>query len=346
MTRPVPLLAGVEPYRAPAAAPGVDLRLDGTERRSLPPEVAARLVRAAADGWSRYPDPGPLEAALAARHGVAPERVLVTAGADEALDRVCRALLAPGRGCVLATPTFEMLPRYAALTGADVVEVPWPGGALPVEALRAAVGSATAVLAVVSPNNPSGAVATAPELTALAAAAPHALLVVDQAYGEFADVDLTPAVSAIGNGLSVRTFSKALGLAGARVGYAVGPATVIAAMRAAGGPYSVARASLAVAAARLADHGDSAAYVARVREERAALSALLRELGAAPLPSQANYVLCRPPDPARFDAVLAAAGIATRAFPGRAGLTGARRVTCPGDATDFERLAVALRATA
>jgi histidinol-phosphate aminotransferase len=341
--RPAPELAGIVPYRTPGVPAGVDLRLDGTERRSLPSAVADRLAAAAAEGWSRYPDPSVLEALLAQRHGVTPDRVLVTAGADEALDRVCRAVLAPRRGAVLAVPTFEMLPRYATLAGASVTEIEWPGGALPVDALAAAAGPATALVAVVSPNNPTGAIAATDALRRLAAAVPQAVLVVDQAYGEFADLDLTPAVSALPNGLSVRTCSKALGLAGARVGFAIGPAAVIHWMRAAGGPYSVARPSLAVAAARLADDADVADYVARVRTEREALFELLRGIGATPMPSQANFVLCRPPDAERFDAVLAAAGIATRAFPGRPGLEGFRRVTCPADDVAFERLRAALR---
>lgn len=342
--QPVPALAGLRAYQPPAPDAEIDLRLDGTERRGLPGAVTGGLRQVCADDLSRYPNAASLERTIAERNGVAAERVVITAGADEALDRVCRAVLNPERWLVVATPTFEMLPHYARLAGAPIEEIPWLGGSLPCDAIGAAVCTATAVIAVVSPNNPTGAVVTADEVARLAAIDPNVLVVVDQAYGEFADADLTPVVAQWPNVLSVRTFSKAYGLSGCRVGYAVGPADVIGWMRAAGGPYAVARPSLAIAAARYADDADVAAYVARVRTERAALGALLSELGAAPLPSQANFVLCKFDDAPALDASLAAAGIAVRQFPANPALEGYRRITCPADPSEFDRLTAALRA--
>jgi len=293
------------------------------------------------DDICRYPAPHELEQALEQECDAAPGGVLCTAGADEALDRVCRGYLAPGRHAVLVTPTFEMLPRYAALAGAEVTEVAWPAGDLPLAALDAAVRPETTLIGVVSPNNPTGAVAALADLQALAEANPKALLVVDQAYGEFADVDLTRPLARVANVVSVRTFSKARGLAGLRVGWAVGAPAVIEVLRAAGGPYAVSRPSLAMATVRLRQRDDVADYVARVRTERAELTARLTRRGVEVLPSQANFVLCRLPDAEAFDAALATAGIAVRAFPGRAALTGWRRITCPADAGEFERLLAA-----
>lgn len=341
----MPALEGLQAYSPPPPLEGIDLRLDGTERRTLPAEVAEPLTRVEAADLSRYPDASALEQMIAERNGVTPDRVLVTAGADEALDRLCRALLGPGRWLVCAVPTFEMLPHYARLVGGSVEEVPWPdGSALPVEALGQAVCGATAVVAVVSPNNPTGAVVSPDEIARLAAIDPSLLVVIDQAYGEFADEDLTPAVTQWPNALTVRTLSKAYGLSGCRVGYAIGPSQVIGWMRAAGGPYSVARLSLAVAAKRYADDADLASFVGRVREEREALTALLTELGAQPLPSQANFVLSKFANAEGLDASLAAAGITVRSFPKDPALAGYRRITCPADATDFDRLTAALRA--
>jgi histidinol-phosphate aminotransferase len=242
-------------------------------------------------------------------------------------------------------PTFEMLPHYARLCGGQVTEVEWFGGALPVESLAAAVGPETRVLGVVSPCNPTGAVVTADEVARLAAIDPSLLVVVDQAYGEFAEIDLTPILAEWPNVVSVRTLSKAYGLSGLRVGYAVAAPAIIAVLRAAAGPYSVARPSIACALRRLQEGAsDVTAYVARVREERDTLTALLQELDAAPLPSQANFVLSKFADAAALDAALAGAGIKVRAFPKNPALAGYRRITCPADPADFDRLTTALRA--
>ena len=169
-----------------------------------------------------------------------------------AIDRLCRAYLAPGRRIVMPQPTFVMLPYYAALAGAEIDAVPWREGPYPLEAVLDAVTEQTAVIVVVSPNNPNGAVATAADLRALAEAAPHAVLLVDLAYAEYADEDLTAAALSHPSAVVVRTISKAWGLAGLRVGYAVGSPELIAILRVAGGPFSVSGLSLAVAERALA----------------------------------------------------------------------------------------------
>lgn len=348
-SRLAPALRGLEAYRIPRAERPVDLRLDGNEGAAPPDSLLDALRAAAPDVLRRYPDATALERALAARHGVAPERVLVTAGADEALDRACRALLSPGDAIVLPVPTFEMLPHYARLAGARAIEVPWPSGPYPLDAvLRAASGDApeAKAIALVSPNNPTGAAATASDIDRLASNAPAgAALLVDAAYAEFADEDLTASALAHGNAIVFRTLSKAWGLAGLRVGYAIAEPEVISWLRAAGGPYSVAGPALALALARLENGApDVARFVAAVRAERASLAATLRELGAEPIPSQANFVLARFENAAFARDALLGLGIAVRGFPGREPLRDALRITCPGSASVLARLEAALRA--
>jgi histidinol-phosphate aminotransferase len=330
-------------YRRADTPAGVDLRLDGNEGPPRP-EIL-RLARAAfdLDGIRHYPDASILEGRLASRMGVDPRCVLVTAGADEALDRACRVFLGRGRSLVCPTPTFEMLERYAQLAGARILEVPWPEGPYPVDALLARVEADTGLIAIVSPNNPTGAIARLQDLARLEQGAGNALLLVDAAYGEFADEDLGPAAVAGGRALVVRTFSKAWGLAGLRVGHAVGPVDVIAALRAGGGPYPVSGPSLAIALAWL-EAGEAVMrdLVARIRVEREALREGLARLGATALPSQANFVLARFQDADAVRGALAARGIAVRSFPGRPLLAGCLRITCPGEAAPFERLMAAL----
>jgi len=188
-------------------------------------------------------------------------------------------------------------------------------------------------------------VARAGDLRRLAQAAPQARLLVDLAYAEFADEDLTSAALEIPGALVTRTFSKAWGLAGLRVGYALGRPEDIARLRAAGAPYAVSGLSLACALERLRrGEADVLAGVGRVRAERQRLFALLGELDVRPQPSQANFVLARTGDPLRLRDLLAGLGIGVRVFPARGGLEDAVRIGCPADAAAFARLERGLRA--
>ena len=280
-------------------APG-ELRLDANEGRPAlnPPPATTELLR-------RYARPAALEARIARGLGVEPARVVVTAGADDALDRLCRATLESGGTALLTDPTFEMLPRYVALAGADAIAIPWLDGPFPVDAFERGTDDRLRAIFAVTPNNPTGLGAGTPDLLRLAdlARARGALLVADLAYVEFADEDPTPALLAHPNAVVARTFSKAWGLAGLRVGYAVGPAPVIDWLRAVGHPYPTSAFSLAAVADALDRAGDALREsVARVRSERDALASLLRARGVDVLPSQANFVLARfaPPLPSAF----------------------------------------------
>ncbi len=272
---------------------------------------------------------------------------MVTAGADEGIDRACRAFLEPGRTILLPDPSFDMFDCSATLAGGELVRIPWRDEAFPIEAFISRLDALTAVIAVVSPNNPTGSVATLADVRRLAAAAPNALLILDHVYVEYADHDLTPAVLDLPNVLVLRTLSKAWGLAGCRVGYAVGSPYVVAVLRAAGGPYTVAAPSVALALSQLERGVEPlGAHVARVREERRLLTARLAAAGLLPWPSQANFVLVEcGPRAGSIRAGLAARGVLVRDFPARPGLDTALRITLPGDPADFERLRAALEGT-
>ena len=342
---PSPRLADRTSYQVPRAAAPIDLRLDANEG---PPPPAALFDRLAAEGpelLRRYPDAARLEQLLADRYGLHPSQVLATAGGDDALFRACLAMLAPGREMILPTPTFEMLARYGRLAGADLATLPWPEGPFPTDAVLERIRPQTALIAVVSPNNPTGCVATAADLRKLSNAAPHALLLVDLAYTEFADTDLTPVALSLPNAIVVRSMSKAWGLAGLRVGYALGPAELIGWLRATGNPYALSAPAAAAAMTRLsADSALVAAYVDRVRAERVELTFLLAGLGTRPIPSQANFVLARYRDPLWVRDGLAGLGIAVRTFPDRPDLADCVRITCPGNEDDFARLSRSLTA--
>jgi histidinol-phosphate aminotransferase len=343
--RPAARAKGLRAYRPPRRDAAIDLILDSNEGPSPDDATMSALRAVTAEDLQRYPDAGSLERLLADIHGLDAGRVLVTGGADEAIDRCCRAMLEPGRELLVAVPTFEMIDRSARLAGAEVRTVPWRSGPLPVEAMGRSVTPRTAVIAVVSPNNPTGAVATASDLQRLSAAAPEALLMVDLAYDAFATTPLAPTALALPNAVVLRTFSKAHGLAGLRVGWAAGPPDVIEWMRAVGGPYPVSGPALAVVAERLRrDHGPDRAVVAAVQRERRELVAWLERLGARPLPSEGNFVLARFDDAGAVHEGLARQRVAVRIFRGHPLLADALRITCPGDVEAFERLVAALQA--
>jgi histidinol-phosphate aminotransferase len=330
-------------YRPPKPQAPIDLKLDSNEGAAPPDHLLSELVAAGSGVLQRYPDRTGLESKIADELGIAPARCIVTAGGDDALDRICRVMLEPGRELILPAPTFEMIERYAGLTGATIVSADWLDRDFPIDEVLDAVTPRTAIIAVVSPNNPTGRVVSESQLVRLSEAAPDALIVVDLAYVEFADIDPTPGVLRLPNAVAVRTFSKAWGLAGLRVGYAVGSERVIGWLRAAGGPYSVAGPSLAVAGTWI-DEGRAHVerFVARVRREREALNDKLRSLGAEPAPSQANFSFARMKSAKWVHDALAGLGIAVRYFHDRPELAEFLRITCPGDEKAFDRLLAAL----
>ena len=320
------------------------LRLNSNEGPRASRALLADLAAMDPELLRRYPDTTAVESALASRLGVSPDRVIVTAGADEALDRIYRAYAGPDRPVLLPDPTFDMLERFAALAGAPLVRVPWLTDAFPLEAISAKLDSHPAVVVIVSPNNPTGGIASLDDVRRISAAASESLVLLDQAYIEYADEDIAPAVLDLPNVVVVRTMSKAWGLAGGRVGYAVGRPDVIAVLRAAGAPYPVAGPSLALALSQLR-RGDAAirAHVTQVRAERAALRQLLCARGVDARVSQANFVFADfGPRMAFVRDGLGARGILVRDFPGRPGLETSLRITLPGDPVDFERLMRAL----
>lgn len=331
-------------YLPPGFPCAVDLRLDGNEG-AVPPQQLLddidvdRCLRS-------YPRDEPLRARLAARFGTSIDRVAVTAGADDALDRIVRCFARREGNVVLPEPTFVMLRRNAELARTTIRSVPWPRGAFPIDAVCDAIDDASDLVFVVSPNNPTGAVATAKDLDRLVAAARGATIVVDLAYADFADEDLTTMALDQPQCLVVRTFSKAWGLAGCRVGYVFGSADKIAELRAIAPPFAVSSLSLEIAMRRLDQEEDVVQAVARARAYRERLTNLLRTAGLDCHDSQANFVLVETARAAFLRAALAGLGIAVRAFNDHeaTSLRYALRITCPGNEADMQRLERALEA--
>jgi histidinol-phosphate aminotransferase len=341
--KPSPAITGITAYSVPRPDIPVDLYLHGNEGPPPPKSVLEAIKIRGTDILRDYPDASTLEALIAAREGVDKEQVIVTAGADDGLDRICRAMLTAGRNLVLPEPTFVMFRRFAARAGGEVVSVPWTGPKYPTEAVLEAITDETALVAIVSPNNPTGGVATADDVRKVAEAAPHALIIVDHAYVEFADENLTKVALEYPNTVVTRTMSKAWGMAGVRVGYALTSPKIVDWLHTAGLPYAVSGPSIVFARRRIEEGNlDIDAFVERVRRERSMLEELLERLGVAVTPSQGNFVFGRHEDTLWIRDALAGMGIMVRAFPGDDLLSDALRITCPGDHLKFDRLRHAL----
>jgi histidinol-phosphate aminotransferase len=298
-----------------------------------------------AGGSERYPDAAPLEALLASRSGVSADRVLVTAGADDALDRACRATLSTGGNALFTRPTFQMIPHYVALAGAEARRVDWSVGEFPVEDMIRSADERTRVVFVVSPNNPTGLVAGIAAIRRLHEALPGALIVADLAYVEFADVDPTAELLQLERVIVVRTLSKAWGAPGIRVGYAIGAPGEIARLRAAGGPYPVASESLRRAEGMLtSDPARADQTVASIRRNRDSLISRLGELGASVTQSQANFVCVTGDRASWLRDALRSLGIVTRYFGDED--VPRTRITVPAADDSLSRLTCGLQAAA
>ena len=332
----------VRAYEPPRYAPNIVLRLDNNEGPASSPEVLEALRSASGESIRRYPDASVLEGDIALGLGIEPVRVVATNGGDDAIERVCRAMLEDGRTMLTHEPIFEMIPRAARLAGGHVRTVPWLRGELDVAAMVDQVDESTGVVAIVSPCNPTGGVVSMESWRRLAEAASSvgAIVLADLAYVEFADENPTASLLEHDNVVIVRTFSKAWGLAGLRVGYALASAEVAGWLRAVGGPYAVS--DPAIAAARAALREGTACYVSRVRQERARLAGRIKELGGSPQPGEGNFVLARFDDAAGVWARLGEAGVAVRRFSGRPALEDALRVSLPGGEREFDFLLQAL----
>jgi histidinol-phosphate aminotransferase len=329
---PNPVVVGLFPYVIDRPGVDPDLVLDFNESLVPPPSLAGMAI-------NRYPDYTDIEEALAAFLGVVPERVLVTNGADDALERTFRSVVCAGKKAVLTTPSYSMIRRFAVLTGAEVVEVPWWDGDYPVDEVCRCAGDDGGLVAVVSPSNPTGAAASRNAFEEILERLPRSLVLLDQAYVDFTDPanDLAPLALEYPNAVVVRTFSKAWGCAGLRVGCAVGDPQVIDWLRRAGLPFPVSTPSVEAVMTALSD-GPDRNRIAKVREQRTVLAELLLDFGVEVLPSEASFVF------ARFDHAelvwrgLGALGISVRRFPGRRDVDGWLRITLPGDDENFERL--------
>lgn len=269
------------------------LRLDFNENTlDCSPKVREALTQIAAGALTRYPEREPVEKLLASKLGLAANQVILTNGVDEAIHVLLETFLEPGDELLLPVPTYTMYEVYASATEARAVTVQ-AGDDLqfPFERLLAAITPRTKIIAIANPNSPSGSVATRAQLLELAKSAPQAVLFVDEAYFHFHGETVIDLVGEIPNLVVARTFSKAYGLAGLRIGVLAGSAALIGWMRRVLSPYSVNSLALACLPPALEDTAYLDWYVGEVIAARSEFEAALDAAGVRRWPSRANFVL-------------------------------------------------------
>ena len=313
------------------------------------PAVAEALASPDFQPW-RYADPActALRAAIGRASGVEPDRIVCGNGSEEMIAAISRAMLLPGRSVLTVSPSFGLHEIEPLATGAMVVKIPMtPDFGFDLDAIEAALAEEPSVLFLSSPWNPVGPALARPDLERLiGAASPRTLFVLDEAYFEYADDTIPNGVAVLGETsvphVVLRTFSKAYGLAGLRVGYAVcSDGEIARVLAAAKTPFNVNGAAQVAAIAALGDRAWMEASVARLRGERERLRSRLADLGYRIAPSQTNFLfLDGGGDSAELANALLADGIIVKAWrePGHERYV---RVTV-GTAEDNDRLVASL----
>jgi histidinol-phosphate aminotransferase len=339
-------LAAYKPGRRPAEGQDPSRLASNETPFPLLPEVQQAIATAVADS-NRYPDPAAarLTDALAAKHLVDSERIAVGCGSVQLVQELVEIACDAGEEVVYGWRSFEAYPTVTAIAGATGVTVPLRDAHLDLDAMAAAVNDRTRLVLLCSPNNPTGPALAHDDVKSFLETVPaEVLVVVDEAYAEFVDdplaVDGTRLLSSYPNLVVLRTFSKAYGLAGLRVGYAIaGDPAVAGALRQVHLPFSVSIAAQAAALASLAVEDKLLAQVAEVVARREPLRQALLEIGWDVPPTQGNFVwLPTAGDTDRVNQVFEDHDVLVRAFSGD-GI----RITVGTD-RDHERVLAAAKA--
>lgn len=291
-----PELAELPAYTPGKTVPGA-IKLASNETVQSPLPAVLEAITAAADTINRYPDNGHIELKehLAKHVGFAPEHIAVGCGSVSLCQQLIQITCSVGDEVLFGWRSFEVYPLQVTVAGATSVRVPLREHTFDLDAMREAITERTRLIFVCNPNNPTSTVVDPDELARFVAAVPaDVLVVIDEAYVEYIRGGLVPDSLGLAathpNVVVLRTFSKAYGLAGLRVGYAVGDPEVITALGKVYVPFTASTISQAAAIASLQAADELLARTDAVVDERRRVSAELAELGYGFPPSQANFV--------------------------------------------------------
>jgi histidinol-phosphate aminotransferase len=306
------------------------LRLDFNENTfECSPEVLKVLRKIGPAELTRYPEREPVEALIAEHLGLNADQVLLTNGVDEAIHVLCQTYLDTGDELLLPVPTYSMYEVYASTTPASILTVQAAADfQFPFDRLLGAITSETKLIAIANPNSPTGCVATREQILNIVERAPHAVVLVDEAYYHFYGQTIADLIGHYPNLILARTFSKAYGLAGLRLGVLAGPVEAMHWLRRVISPYSVNSLALACLPAALRDQAYLRWYVEEVIEARAELVAALTAQRIRSWPSKASFVLADiGPKHRAFTAAMKHRGVLVRDRSNDPGCAGCVRIT-------------------
>lgn len=306
------------------------LRLDFNENTiECSPEVLRVLRQTGSEDLTKYPEREPVERLVAQNLGVDKDQILLTNGVDEAIHVLCQTYLDAADEMLLPVPTYSMYEVYASATDARIVTV--QAGAdfvFPLPVLMQAITPRTKIIALANPNSPTGSVLAREQILEIAEKAPHAAVLVDEAYFQFYGQSVVDLIGRVPNLLLARTFSKAYGLAGLRVGVLAGSEEAVRWLRRVISPYSVNSLALACLPAALRDTQYLDWYVGEVIAARKDLAAALDVLKVRYWASEANFLLAKVGRKhAEFCAAMKRSGVLVRDRSSDAGCDGCVRIT-------------------
>jgi histidinol-phosphate aminotransferase len=343
--QPRPEVESLHAYSAPLEGRRQMLRLDFNENTIGPsPQVVEALRAIPPDHIAIYPEYDGLREAVVANLGLPlqPDQVGLFNGVDAAIHAIFHAYGDRGESLLTTAPTFGYYTPCAQMQGMAIEAIPYEGPefAFPLDRIRAALGGQGAagegearsprLLLICNPNNPTGTRLAPEPILELAKAAPHTLVVVDELYEAFTGDSVLPLADfeATPNLLVLRSLAKTAGLAGLRIGFAIGHAAVVDRVSRVTGPYDINSLAVTAAFAALADQPYTDAYVAEVLRARHWLAAALAQAGVRHHVAGGNYLLIWPGSPAaEVEQRLRQAGILVRSMAGKPLIDGSLRVS-------------------
>ncbi len=297
MPEPRQAVLRMAPYSPPSGGRAGKLRLDFNENTvGASPRVVEAMTRyLTADALTVYPEYRETKPALASFFGVSEDEFILTNGTDEAIQVLVNTYVDDGEEVIILQPSYAMYKFYSEVAGAAVRELSYrePDLAFPLEELLAAIQPSTRAVLISNPNNPTGTGIGLEEVERILQAAPHAAVLIDEAYFEFSRVTALPLLSRYPNLFVSRTFSKVYGMAALRVGCLFSQPRNVAYLHKAQSPYSVNMLAAVAARAAVEDREYIATYVDEVLAAREQCYAGFDRLGVSYYRSQANFVLFR-----------------------------------------------------
>ena len=293
MIKPRKCVLEMQAYHSPLPGPGINLRLDMNESTTgCSPRVLKKIRSLDAKLLALYPRRESGEKLVADFLGIKTGELLLTNGADEGIDVLSRAYLDSGDELIIIVPAFAMYEIFAQISGAKTVRVPaGPDFSFPLDGVLQAITPRTRLIVITNPHNPTGAVASRKDILHVLEAAPDAAVLLDEAYFDFYGETLMDQIGKIPNLFVARTFSKAYGLAGLRLGVMAGAADQISVLRRIAPPFNVNAFAIECLAEALNDREFVEHYVSQVCSTREWLRAALEEMGFKCWPSHTNFLL-------------------------------------------------------